>query len=368
MEVKLSTNEQEVLNFLKKQGKALNKSMIGVSVGKRQPKNAAAWSSPILDSLIEKGLIEIVTENGKQLYQATGDIVEMPALEDEVVKDKVIKKPSKKSEPSKQLVDASDFEEKEETEDIEVEAEIVTSSPEVNNQITDAVTEKPKRKKVSEADWDYKKAKKVITKMVEEAIAKKGEWDSKGNCISKALNDYENNIGHIPEEYFQRVMRPIKRKFDPSPKKEKGVPRANLLDKFDKVESKAWAVKHWEDITANADIPDNSKKRQLSIKFKEYVSGKVSEKSMKANMIKSFISTTIREVISGNEREFKNDGREFTKGMKVEYLGKNGVTKTGVISRIFMDKVFYQRTIIIMPDGADKTEMKIDRKITKVIS
>ena len=322
MEVKLSTNEQEVLNFLTKQGKALNKSMIGVSVGKRQPKNAAAWSSPILDSLIEKGLIETVAENGKQLYQAIDAIVEMPALEDEVVKEKVIKKPSKKSEPSKQLVDASDFEEKEETEDIEVE----------------------------------------------EAIAKKGEWDSKGNCISKALNDYENNIGHIPEEYFQRVMRPIKRKFDPSPKKEKGIPRANLLDKFDKVESKAWAVKHWEDITANADIPDNSKKRQLSIKFKEYVSGKVSEKSMKANMIKSFISTTIREVISGNEREFKNDGREFTKGMKVEYLGKNGVTKTGVISRIFMDKVFYQRTIIIMPDGADKTEMKIDRKITKVIS
>lgn len=390
----LTVNENEVLKYLTTTGKAYNKSHIGVAVGKRQPKNAASWSTPILESLCEKGLVKIDEQNGRIFYIAatsSSPVEKQTEIKNDVIgaidEKKLRKKFPANVEGSKEMLKSSDIEvEHRETPDevfeIEASEQIVNKKDGAEktidisdlqgeytlDEVKTVTKEISKRIKAASTEFNFKKAKREILKLSIQLIADKEEYDSPASCISKALREWTDVNGDIPEDYFQRVMRPIKRKLDPSVKPVKGLPRTNILDRVDKESMKQWTLDTWNAILENKEIADNVKKRELIKLVKNKISVNLSEASMRANMVKSYISTLIRETTTGKQREFRNDGREFEKGMRVKFQNKKGEIKEGVIMRIFLDKVFFQRTIIVKADDSDKTEMKIDRKIIEVIS
>lgn len=380
----LSVNEKAVLDYLKKSGENCNKSRIGVVVGKRQPKNASVWATPILDKLIEKGLIEQVEDGAKILYKAKENLSEQIVAdepEDEVdvlgaedndgdlftgksaIEDELLKDDDLRKQFPANIEGSEEFNKANES----IEDDYESESP---AETLDAVekSEKKKRKSKSEQNgFSLPKAKKEITELTEKFISEMDEQlDTKAGCLNKALKEYVQTNGEIPEEHFQSVMRPLLKKYSPKVKKEKGAPRANILDCFDR-QGLIEAFKITFDTMKADEKSDSEIKKQLFTEVTTHVAGSLSEKSMKANSVKSFIAGIVHFIMTGEERPFKSDGREFEKGQKVKYTNKHGEEKTGVIYRIFNDMVFMQRTIIVIEDGTDKKEMKIDTKIISVI-
>lgn len=67
----LTANQKQVLEYINKNSdQSFNATQIGVAVGKRIPKQAAAWSGPILKKLVELQEIIKQDDNGKALYRA----------------------------------------------------------------------------------------------------------------------------------------------------------------------------------------------------------------------------------------------------------------------------------------------------------
>ncbi|HNQ20197.1 MAG TPA: hypothetical protein PKI46_03940, partial [Bacteroidales bacterium] len=231
----LSVNEKQVLQYLQSLETPVVKSNVGIAVGKRIPKNAAAWANPILEKLLEKGLIEQVEDGTKILYKAKENLSEQivadepedevdvlgaehndgdlftgkSAIEDELLEDGDMRKQFPANvEGSEEFYKANES----------VEDDYESESP---AETLDAVekSEKKKRKSKSEQNgFSLPKAKKWILQKATELVETKSQWETKGSCISKALQLYVAEFGEIPEEYFQRTVRPITRKLDPQPK------------------------------------------------------------------------------------------------------------------------------------------------------
>jgi hypothetical protein len=348
---KLTVNEEQVLNYLNDITYPVVKTNIGINVGKRSPKTAASWVNPILEKLISKGLVIEITEGKKTTYMsATSTAMKNEEPEILGVEDNL---PS----PVNQKVEEIDEVEKETT----IELEHLQPAEKIE---TKQKVSKPK----NNSDFNINKAKKWIIKKVEELIKDKKEWETNRNCISKAIELYNAEQTPIPEQLFQKVLRPVLRKFDPIPKRQKGEPRRNMLNSINKEWEQKILKKEWEIIKEDNTKTERSKKSHLVKLLKDSIASKLpSEKSLNSNSVKSFINTVVYEVITGNKREMKNDGRHFEVGQIVRYFDKHNVEKTGKIVRIFECKNFFQRTIVVLEEGSTKPEMKIDRKIIKVI-
>lgn len=380
----LNANEVAVLEYLRKTGESCTKSQIGVVVGKRQPKNAAAWSGPILESLIGEKAVEQITEGNKTLYKAikTNESVKptktpkghtppevLEAIgvklpnkdkKDHDVLDAVTEKKVRKSHPA-------NIEGSKEFNEVNEKARKEDEKPKAQKPKVEKTKPEKVKKEKGEGEFNFKKAKKEIFEIANSLIEKMTVNETKGVLIAKAVGEWQKKNCEIPEDFFQRIIRPIKRKLDPAPEKEKGKPRTNLLDVFDKNAVKQLVATELKKLKADKEIVEGSYKRELIKFLKEYIAQQVSEKSMKANIIKSFISTVVSEALTGKEREYKDDGRPFEKGQHVEYNNKQGIVCKGTIVKVYMCKVGFQRTIIIQPDDGSKKEMKVDRKIIKVI-
>ena len=392
---KQNVNETAVLKFLESCESPVNRSVIGCKVGKRPPKQAAAWAGPILVTLVEQGLVKKIEDGGKTLFSlikktSKSDKVETKSSVLEAVDVKKSKKVIEKAKVIEEKPIKKEVKGKKKPKGKEIKpyvpinrakgidedtTEVPETSPAPKEKSKGKVKEiKPtKEKTVKEkeekvdAEFNFKKAKREIMIIVEDKINNMTVHDTKGKCIAKAVDEWQKKNCEIPEEYFQRVVRPVKRKYDPIDKSEKGLPRTNLLSNLDKKDIETRFNSVWLKIQKDKEIDESSKKREFAKQVKEYIAERVSEQSMRANMIKSFISTLVNEITTGEEREYKDDGRPLEKGQHVEYTDKKGNIKTGVITRVYMCNIYFQRTIIVREDGQTKTEMKIDRKINKVI-
>lgn len=349
----LKPQETLVLDYLQKNSKAL-KSHIGVAVGKKPPKQAASWSTPILKKLLE---LNLITENkigSRTFYE---------------IKEKVPSIPPQ-SLPQNEVLEM--LQDEHETPHSVNDGDYFSGKPAIEDKDYD--TEKPSQpvKKVDiqenedEGAFNISKCKREISKIVEQKIANKSEWETNRMCISSALNEWCTINGDIPTEFFQKVVRPIQNKYNPQPKVNKV--KKNMLTDVPKQSIKNDVKKYYnEEILPNEKIKKKSYKRLLAKKTKSLLSKYLTEQNFRSNLVKSFIATVAIEVTTGRTRQIKNDGRPFVKGQRVKFENKNGEIKTGTITRVFIDKVFYQRTIVVLPDNATKTEMKIDRKIIEVI-
>ena len=67
---KLSSNSTQVLAYLKSnKATQFSATRVGVAVGKKLPKNAAAWSKPILEELVAEDLVVVEQNGAKTVYQ-----------------------------------------------------------------------------------------------------------------------------------------------------------------------------------------------------------------------------------------------------------------------------------------------------------
>jgi len=67
---KLSSNSTQVLAYLKSnKATQFSATQVGVAVGKKLPKNAAAWSKPILEELVAEDLVVVEQNGAKTVYQ-----------------------------------------------------------------------------------------------------------------------------------------------------------------------------------------------------------------------------------------------------------------------------------------------------------
>lgn len=392
MQETLSAKERQVLDYLSATEKPVLKSHIGVAVGKKHPKSAATWANPILQSLLDKNLIETVQIGNKTTYKSL-------TVTEQVLKQRTDEPlQALPQEKINQMVQTEidnhgeeDFErEIDIDEDLpgefvkhENDGELFSGKSAIENDLlpdndirktfpanidgsdefnkANSEVQKPK----NEDSFNIKKCKREISRLIEKNIANKNQWDTKGRCISNAISDWCRQNGDIPEEYFQRVVRPLTKKYDPRPKTRKQ--RENMLSRIDNFEIRKLSREYLEELKKDNTVTESQYKRRLMKRIRDLMSPFYEDKSMRANLIKSYISTVAIETITGEPREILNDGRPFVKGQRVKYENKNSEVMTGTIVRVFIDKVFYQRTIVVQPDGSNKNEMKVDRKIIEVI-
>jgi hypothetical protein len=143
----LSENQKAVLDHLRNDPGFTNATRIGIMVAEKMPKNASAWSKPILDSLIELDLVESKEDGRIITYAAKNTIIidvetegtePIQALSQEVVdemlqkehenpgfiefEDELITPPFIKEETEVETIEAEVVDKKEEVKAIDIEA------------------------------------------------------------------------------------------------------------------------------------------------------------------------------------------------------------------------------------------------------
>jgi len=313
----ITDDELKVLKYVERNKKPVSKTSIGEKVGKKPVKSAARWANPIIESLLEKNLIQPVKVGFRTFY--TVEKVPQAMSTNEIQK-------------------------------------------EFDNEQPDLELSSTKNNK----EFDYKKARREISKIIEQKLVNKREYDSKGSIIGRSITEWQNSNEVIPEKYFQKVVRFLQKKYNPRP--ETPHQKTTLLERINQREIYEKAEQYYKDHIEHKAMSFISKKRAINRFLRNILQETYSEKSMRANLVKSFMSRTSYKILTGKDKPIKNDGRPFIKGQRVKYKNKHGEIKTGVIQRVYVDKASLQRTIIVKPDDSDKTEMKIDRKIIAVIS
>lgn len=101
-ESKLNDNQKVVLNFLEKnKNESYNKTQVGVQAGKKLPKSASTWATPILDSLVKMKLAKKIEKDGKTTYQFASSATAEPKKENPPKKESLVKKEVKEPKEKK---------------------------------------------------------------------------------------------------------------------------------------------------------------------------------------------------------------------------------------------------------------------------
>ena len=372
----LSVNQRQVLAHLNANHEQLfSLTQIGVSVGKKLPKQASTWAKPIVEKLKEDGFIieEKVGDNTKYRISAKIEDSELEVKEDKPKKEKVAKPTPKKEKVAKEPKPKKEKEDKPKKEKVAKEPKPKKLPLTPEEKAAKKAEQEERRVKVDQNLVDI-----VVGKMKEiaadESLSVVKDKKTHGE-VFVAIYDTVIDGVEMPSEQSGLVLKAVKDVFKyvrkSAPKKASNSERQNI---FTKNGVDLGVIKDAMLEKINDDITERSRKRKEdeepyspikavvlrdvanNILLEQY---KFTETNIKDKRVRGKIHQMIRELapelISERSVEFESE-QIFEKGDKVKFIAhssnKKGVVgeNVGTVSKVFYND-FGFRYIVIKVEG-----------------
>lgn len=321
----LTANQKSVLEYINKNSdQAFNATQLGVAVGKKTPKQAAAWSGPILKKLVEIGEIIKQDEGNKSFYRAV-------TLK---MNNKKVATPAKASEVTQEDIDGA------------------KEASEYADAIVDIINKAGKLEGIED---------KAVHK---ETLAAE---------IDTAFEKYEKKNGEIPGNHVSEIVKLVKAQLKFKKAKTETAPREPRVNIFTGVDFDE-ALK-----VAKAAVKENAKAEEpgkdavivrdtiLDFLATEYG---FNETSLEDKRTRAFIWKVKQELGLTNRSEdtILETEETFEKGDKVKFRGGRLTATPGELIKAVVVRTFnndFGFRYVVAKDANGKNYTKRDKDVTK---